>query len=275
MTSTTQKPRVNTVNITPDLARDMLVTMVANRRVVQSHVATLSDDMRQGRWIEAAGDPIRFDDQDRLIDGQHRLYAILEAGVTLRFTVIKGLPVEAMDILDIGKRRSLADFLAIKGEAHATQLAATITLLRNYWATGEIQSNAWGLRPTTIQEAMTILAEHPGIRDAVQYTRPHTRILSNRTRWATLYFLFAGIEPDDARYFLERVCQGDDLPNNSPIMLLRTRLLSDQHSLVPMRAREYCALAIKAWNSFRKAETPQVLSWRSGGKAPEPFPSPQ
>ena len=188
MTSTTQKPRVNTVNITPDLARDMLVTMVANRRVVQSHVATLSDDMRQGRWIEAAGDPIRFDDQDRLIDGQHRLYAILEAGVTLRFTVIKGLPVEAMDILDIGKRRSLADFLAIKGEAHATQLAATITLLRNYWATGEIQSNAWGLRPTTIQEAMTILAEHPGIRDAVQYTRPHTRILSNRTRWATFVF---------------------------------------------------------------------------------------
>ena len=56
--------------ITPVVATRLLKDNTGNRKVSQTHVATLSSEMTKGRWV-MNGDPIRLAGK-KLIDGQHR-----------------------------------------------------------------------------------------------------------------------------------------------------------------------------------------------------------
>ncbi len=64
--------------ISPKIAQGFLDANTDNRKVSHLHVSQLAAEMTKGRWIEN-GVSIIFDEtQQRLIDGQHRLYAIIK-----------------------------------------------------------------------------------------------------------------------------------------------------------------------------------------------------
>jgi hypothetical protein len=65
-----------------------------------------------------------------LVDGQHRLAAIVEADVPVEMTVFTEVAQGAFDVLDTGKRRNAADVLAMEGEKSAVLLAA---MVRTVW----------------------------------------------------------------------------------------------------------------------------------------------
>jgi hypothetical protein len=50
-----------------------------------------------------------------LVDGQHRLAAIIEADLPIEVTVFTDVGAGTFDVLDTGKRRNAADVLAIEG----------------------------------------------------------------------------------------------------------------------------------------------------------------
>lgn len=54
---------------------------------------------------------IAFDTNGRLIDGQHRLHAIIEAGVPIQISVTRGCSAASFSILDRGANRSQSDIL--------------------------------------------------------------------------------------------------------------------------------------------------------------------
>ncbi len=91
------KVDVRVESINPELAKSYLNKMGKNRHVTQHHLKTLVRDMKAGRWV-FNGDPIRFNGE-KLIDGQHRLNALIESGKTLDFVVIRQLPKEAFDTM--------------------------------------------------------------------------------------------------------------------------------------------------------------------------------
>jgi hypothetical protein len=74
------------MTITPDMAATWLETSEGNRRIRQDHVNTLADHIRHGRW-RLTHDPIAFDHNGKLVDGQHRLWAIVLAGKAVRAMV--------------------------------------------------------------------------------------------------------------------------------------------------------------------------------------------
>lgn len=100
------------ITITPDLASHLLTANVSNRKVVSSNVdywcaCLKGGDVKlthQGIAIHGTiADPIR------LIDGQHRLMAIVKTGIPARFLIAENVPMEAFAALDNGKPRSMAD----------------------------------------------------------------------------------------------------------------------------------------------------------------------
>jgi len=78
--------------------------------------------MAAGHW-PFTGDPIRFTTDLELIDGQHRLQAIIEADVTIPLVVVFGLEPRAKHALDMGRKRSAGDVLALKGYAQSSRLS--------------------------------------------------------------------------------------------------------------------------------------------------------
>ena len=260
--------------VTPVIAQQMLESMGPNQKVSQGHVDYLAGAMKSGEWIEAAGDPIRFNDQGELIDGQHRLWAIIETGLSFFFTVTRGLPVEAMGVLDTGRSRSLKAFLEIAKESYSGVLSAVIYNLNEYWNTGEI-AKGWSQRLST-RKAFVILQDHAGVRDSIVKTLPVQHALhGGHGRWATMHYILGVIDYEDADAFFEKLATGDSIASNSPIAILRGRMLDVRYSnRQKMAQRDFSALVFKAWNMYRTGETSKQLSFRGGGARPEEYPRP-
>lgn len=118
--ATTGALRSQWMEITPALATKWLENNFRNRPVKEDVVQAYARDMRAGVWV-ATHQGVAFSDADELIDGQHRLRAIVAAGVTVRMMVTFGLPAKiegttmtTMDCVDRGRTRSVADQLKIQ-----------------------------------------------------------------------------------------------------------------------------------------------------------------
>lgn len=110
--------RSSVITVTPEQARLWLETMKYKhqRTVSRSHVDLLVNEIRHGRFIPAT--TIRlvyFEDQVHIIDGQHRLNAVVQSGEAQIFTLLEEwAPNEeyiawAYGSLDIGRRRAPGD----------------------------------------------------------------------------------------------------------------------------------------------------------------------
>lgn len=117
------------INISPDMASRLLANNPSNRNVSQERVCQYATDMLVGEW-NVTGQGISICEDGHLLDGQHRLYAIIKSGVTVPMLVTTGLP--ACGEYDAGRPRSLRDRLIMSGtveEGLATRKAVAVANL--------------------------------------------------------------------------------------------------------------------------------------------------
>ena len=110
--------KFNFCNVSPELAAEWLKKNLKNRKLKHSTVDGYVMDMRNGAWL-TTHQGLAFDDADNLIDGQHRLEAIVCSKKTVLMLVSTGWPVESdkrktMDAVDRGVARSLPDQLHLQ-----------------------------------------------------------------------------------------------------------------------------------------------------------------
>lgn len=104
------QPTTEFVPITPLLAAVWLKSNTSNRRISEPVVEAYASDMRAGAW-KLTHQGIAFDASGRLIDGQHRLHAIIKAGFPVTMSVTRGLAASAQEVVDAQKPRSISDQL--------------------------------------------------------------------------------------------------------------------------------------------------------------------
>lgn len=273
--TTADGPNYQIVEITPALAKEWLQRNTHNRNLRQRVVNGYAADMAAGAWVED-GQSIKFSDTGVLLDGQHRLAAIAQSGVTLRILVVSDLPDTTQDTMDTGAKRTMADVLRLRGESYAITLAAA--LLRVYqWKQGyrKTLKGAGDARPTH-RQLLEVLDEHPEIRRSAEIAdRVRKPAHLSGSTAALCHWLFVRIDPDDCAFFFARLGDGAGLNIDDSIYALRRAL--ENVANTPGRADEtyVTALVIKAWNAFREGRPVQLLSWRAGGAKPEPFPEPK
>lgn len=99
-------------DVTPTLAAKWLERNTRNRPLSNSVVLRYAADMRAGRW-KVTGDAIAFDTTGAVINGQHRLWAVLESNVTIKMLVVFDLDPDVVYVLDDHFKRRLTDILHI------------------------------------------------------------------------------------------------------------------------------------------------------------------
>jgi hypothetical protein len=103
------------VDVTPALAEDLLNRCnTRNRKLVDSHVELLADEMRAGRW-RLTHQGIAFSPNRMLLDGQHRLWAVAMSGKTVPMRVFVNEPADTMTVVDAGKARSNDQLITLGG----------------------------------------------------------------------------------------------------------------------------------------------------------------
>ena len=103
--------------ITPQTAKEWLENnMNNNRKINHSRVAAYARTMASGEW-NLTHQGIAFDEFGMLIDGQHRLMAIVRANVAVEMVVTTGVRHKNGELLniDVGYRRTDANLLQISG----------------------------------------------------------------------------------------------------------------------------------------------------------------
>ena len=119
------QPITRKIRITPSMAANLAAKNNNNRNMIRSVVKRYADDMVNGRWLFThAG--IAFDKAGNLIDGQHRLQAIIESNIAIEMNVTWGLDEKVILAVDRGKARSLADNLKIRGHSINSNKACAV-----------------------------------------------------------------------------------------------------------------------------------------------------
>lgn len=102
------------VIITPEDAIRLLEYNTSNRPVREARIARYARAMKMGRWLPS-NDAISFSTEGRLLNGQHRLQAIIRANTPVTILVASGLDEKAFDVIDRGCTRSPGDLAAAEG----------------------------------------------------------------------------------------------------------------------------------------------------------------
>jgi hypothetical protein len=111
--------------ISPEVARQLLDRNVEeNRNLRVRHVQYLTAAMKEGRW-HPTGDAICLRDGDgALMNGQHRLTAVIKSGCTVEMLIAEDVTPEAFRVMDRGALRSVSDVTGLTNE-----LVSDITLI--------------------------------------------------------------------------------------------------------------------------------------------------
>lgn len=109
--------RVQVMRVTPEMARDWLdnARLVWQRNISQGRVRALADDITNGNW-RTTHQGIAFRRDGKLIDGQHRLSAIVRAGKPVDILVFFEIDENTMMHIDAGRARSTTDAMRVSGE---------------------------------------------------------------------------------------------------------------------------------------------------------------
>lgn len=120
---------INLVTVTPTIAKQLLNGNDHNRRIRPALVKMLRAEIEQGRWT-VTHQGIALDDDGRLIDGQHRLKAIVESDTPVKMYVAKGIPTDAAAVIDGGVTRTYGDRALFAGDAITTTHIAIARTMR-------------------------------------------------------------------------------------------------------------------------------------------------
>lgn len=119
--------------VTPEEAeRWLLARHPLNRAVAPKVVARYADDIKAGRW-RLTHQGIAFDDQEKLIDGQHRLSAIVRAGLGIWLVVARYVACDADAAklaCDVGRTRNIGCVGEVSGafeKGHGQAIAAIVS----------------------------------------------------------------------------------------------------------------------------------------------------
>lgn len=105
--------------VTPPMAESYLKANTRNRRMIDDLAKRYAMDLKQGQWsITHQG--VAFSVSGALVDGQHRLAAIIIAGVPSWLLVTRGLSEDSIEVLDRGAARNLVHVMQIMGHDMAS-----------------------------------------------------------------------------------------------------------------------------------------------------------
>lgn len=261
------------VEFTVELARQLLVGNKINRRIKPRMIDRYAAAMSEGNWPFSGG-TIITDDQGVLLDGQHRLLAIIKSGKPQKFILIGNLPRSIFDVLDTGAVRKASDVIHQVGEYGSSAMTASAAkYLFIYEQTGEFdRNNALVRNRLTNRQILNTVSRYPELADRQRELNSwlNSSGVTGVRRGLLLALYVAMLMKDEplAKKFFRRICVGEELLKTDIEYMLRRRFLNKKERL---EERDTIGLVVKAWNSVRKAQPLRKLQLGEGEKIPEIF----
>lgn len=261
-----KKIKMQVIEITPDKAACMLEKNTRNRPLDNSRVKRYTDAIKDGKW-KINGECIIISPDGTILDGQHRLWAIIESRKAVEMCVMFNVDEETIATINCGKSRGPGDVLSINGHHNTQVMAPTVRLAYIY----DVLDNNMIVRksvPVT-NDVIAQYAEHlmPHIAESVEIASCGAHLF-NRSVMAFCHLVFMRSNQEKAEEFIHLIKTGESLASGHPVLALRAKLLDNRISgRKKLSVREEIALYFKAWNVFYRGKSIMRLSWNPENEA--------
>jgi hypothetical protein len=279
----TRQPGVQ-MKLSPALAAEWADLIFEGQRDLgRGHVKNLSARMAAGQWFDN-GEPIAFDWYGRIINGQHRIYAVIDSGVTVDVTVIYGMdPIAYLHMDEITSVRKPEHYLkgwrSIKKAITAYRWMQDFQEydhrakkeggdFRGFVSIGRRSGTKWDANRESVlswvwrhQDAIEHVTTTVGHKDAKPIMPPQGLVGG--------FYLWIYLDsPRLADEFFGRLIDGVGLTRTSSVYALRKRLLELKTEAMKKMGTsvpyyEYSALLINAWNAFLESQPLQKVTFNA------------
>lgn len=260
--------------ITPAKAVEYLATSKGNRPISKIVVRSYADSMRQGKWF-LNGVPIIFDNNGCVIDGHHRLNAIIQSGIPVQTAVCRGVQSEAFTTIDQGRSKSLGQLLAMQGTDNYNITASivggndTLVKVGRLWVNNGVRSkratnmdfyDEYQRNAKDYQEAASIAGELYRM----------ARLITAAWIGSLYYYLVhtGCYSKDYVLTFLRAAC-GLDTSGINPADELRKYIIRNDRKDKRLSNELLFAIICKAWNAYVNNKIVKVYNFNP---EKEPYP---
>lgn len=264
--------RIEKILVTPSIAELYLGKMIQNRNIKESNIIKLTESIKKGYWNAENGEFIKIDKNGKLIDGQHRLRAVIKANTSIYMSFIFDCDPSSYQSLDIGISRSFGDILKMKGYKNYNKIPNVIqnesviikgVTIRRLSGNSEI-NNIIDIERIYLENMEYI--DYCITQGAKYYSR--FKFLQNSVYHSYLN-IFSKIDLDSAIEFFEQLTSLNVHDTN--IELLKSILIKDAHTNIrKLNPVEKEALFIKSWNGYMQGKSPRFIRWQP---SVEPYPT--
>ena len=259
--------------ITPDLAREYLKANINNRILKSKVVDFYAEQMRKGQWL-LNGEAICFTEGGGMVNGQHRLNAVIKAGIPVDIIVVRGCDPNSFNTYDSGVNRTCSDIFYLNGISNNANISAIVNRYFTIKADRLFISAANAGRPTRTKElkksktdALNEYLSSPSLYQDVY------RLSDSCTSKIKLYSRseiggFCAFLVKDRHHSLEVVTRfmrmlfwNEDVTNNT-VNVLREKILKDRMSTKSVMTSSYKqAILIKTWNAYITRKELKTLTY--------------
>lgn len=169
------------VTVTPKIAAEWLKQNRDNRRFRKAHMRTIATEMARGEW-RMTHQGVAFGTSGRLLDGQHRLQAIIESGTTQSLLVFIDAPEQGFANFDRGAQRGISDILL--RDPKSISIIGTLARLCVRGAHEQTRK----ITPIEVQKALEIFApDLEAMHEASAVNRTGRTLAAIRAAWLVHY----------------------------------------------------------------------------------------
>ena len=268
------------VTFTPEQAKYILTHLnpVNNRKMSAQVARGFAQSMVGQRWM-LNGEPIIFDENGNLLDGQHRLTACVASNIPLTTVVILNIQQSVFATINTGKARNAADAFKIAGIPNsmtAAQIVGKILAVRKGYApfTAEGNQNTTHKGGCRNQISLDEYYAHTELYSSLaSYILSYERKMKKINKqsftatgltvadYASIVFYLVndcGHDIELAKSFIEELI---DVSKSSTLMRsLRTYLVNDHNAITNMKPNQIYRCLAKGWKLYATGKTKKAFS---------------
>jgi hypothetical protein len=264
------RPNPEITLLTPDMAAELLNCNMLNRPLNDQHVQRIARQIIDKKW-KFNGDTIKISTESDILDGQHRLWAVMEAKIAIETVIVRGIERDAFATIDtLRKPRSGADVIALSGTMRNRQVIAPALGWLVRWQRGVLENYRAPQHRVENSDIESAFAAHPAMAAAAE-TGIKLRKVGNPAIIAFAYYVMSNQNAQIAEDFIKILRDPAGVGLTHPFFMLRAYFLGDK--LTHKDPVVSIALVFKAANAVKENKEIQLLHWRNQGTRAEDFPT--
>lgn len=253
--------------ITPAIAAEYLKNNQTNRALSMATVKSYSETMKRGEWL-LNGESIDFDWNNNLLNGQHRLQAIVKSGQSIQTFVVRNLDPKVYTSYDCGRSRDAGQLIGMQGVPNYNCVATCVKIA--YFLENSLQICSGGRKPVNLTNYGIVNLFESNREGYIESAKFTVSIRHNVGKLPISMGYIAGVhyylinvlkhQKEDVEYFLSSIFTYESC-DNAMLDSLRIRFLKDISTTTKLTFEYKQMLLTKVWNAYIEGKNLKCIKW--------------